>query len=87
MPGQPVRQLLSFEALSSTEWQPPSSAPSFQPNWYVDITKFWSTKRMALEAYRSEMRPWPHSRSIESLEYLARYRGSSVGVEAAEVTT
>ena len=41
-------------------------------------------KREALAAYASEMRPWPHARSLEALEYLARWRGAQVGVEAAE---
>jgi len=83
-PGQPVRRLLSFEVASSTEWQPPGSAPAFQPNWFVDITTQWPRKREALAAYASEMRAWPHARSIEALEHLARWRGAQVGVEAAE---
>ena len=83
-PGQPVRRLLSFEVASSTEWQPPGSAPAFQPNWFVDISSQWPRKREALEAYASEMRPWPHARSLEALEHLARWRGAQVGVEAAE---
>jgi LmbE family N-acetylglucosaminyl deacetylase len=84
MPGQPVRRLLSYEVASSTEWQAPGSAPAFQPNWFVDITAQWPRKRQALEAYAAEMRPWPHARSIEALEHLARWRGAQVGVEAAE---
>jgi LmbE family N-acetylglucosaminyl deacetylase len=83
-PGQPVRRLLSYEVASSSEWQPPGSAPVFQPNWFVDITGQWTRKRQALEAYAAEMRPWPHARSIEALEHLARWRGAQVGVEAAE---
>jgi LmbE family N-acetylglucosaminyl deacetylase len=83
-PGQPVRRLLSFEVASSTEWQPPGSALPFQPNWFVDISAQWSRKREALAAYASEMRPWPHARSLETLEHLARWRGAQVGVEAAE---
>ena len=35
-------------------------------------------------AYATEMRPWPHARSLEALEHLARWRGAQVGVEAAE---
>jgi len=84
IPEQPVKRLLSFEVASSTEWQPPGSAPPFQPNWFVDISFQWPRKREALEAYASEMRPWPHARSIEALEHLARWRGAQVGVEAAE---
>ena len=83
-PGQPVRRLLSYEIASSTEWQPPGSAPAFQPNWFVDITAQWERKRQALEAYAAEMRPWPHARSIEALEHLAHWRGAQVGVEVAE---
>jgi len=83
-PGHPVRRLLSFEVASSSEWQPPGSAPAFQPNLFVDITDQWQRKQEALLAYSSEMRPWPHARSVEALEHLARWRGAQVGVEAAE---
>ena len=83
-PGHCVKRLLSFEVASSTEWQPPGSAPAFQPNWFVDISSQWSRKRLALEAYANEMRPWPHARSVKALEHLARWRGAQVGVQAAE---
>ena len=83
-PGQPVRRLLSFEVASSTEWQPPGSAPAFQPNWFVDISAQWIRKRESLEAYASEMRAWPHARSIQAVDHLVRWRGAQVGVEAAE---
>ena len=81
-PGHSVRRLLSFEVASSSEWQPPGSAPFFQPNWFVDISDQWPRKREALVVYASEMRPSPHPRSLEALEHLARWRGAQVGVEA-----
>jgi len=84
MPDHVVRRLLSFEVASSTEWQPPGSAPPFQPNWFVDISDQWERKREALAAYVSEMRDWPHARSLEAIEHLARWRGAQVGVDAAE---
>lgn len=83
-PGNQFRQLLSYEVPSSTEWQTPGSAPAFQPNFFVDISDQWPRKRNALESYASEMRPWPHARSLEAVEYLARLRGAQVGLEAAE---
>ena len=83
-PCQPVRRLLSFEVASSTEWQPPGSALPFQPNWFVNISAQWPRKREALAAYASEMRTWPHARSLEALEHLAHWRGAQVGVDAAE---
>ena len=83
-PGHVVKRLLSFEVASSTEWQPPGSAPAFQPSWFVDISDQWERKREALAVYSSEMRDWPHARSLEAVEHLARWRGAQVGVEAAE---
>ena len=83
-PGQSVRRILSYEVASSSEWQPPGSAPTFTPNWFIDISSQWDRKREALLAYASEMRAWPHARSLEALEHLARWRGAQVGVEAAE---
>jgi N-acetylglucosamine malate deacetylase 1 len=82
--GHPVRTLLAFEVPSSSEWQPPGSNAVFAPNWFVDISETLVTKRAALEAYQEEMRPWPHPRSLEAVEHLARWRGATVGYEAAE---
>ncbi len=83
-PGQCVKTLLFFEVPSSSEWQTPGSAPAFLPNYFVDISDCLNKKLQALEAYGSEMRPWPHPRSLEAVEHLARWRGVTVGVEAAE---
>lgn len=83
-PGHCVRRLQSFEVPSSTEWQPSGSAPVFQPTCYVDISKTLDLKIKALEVYASEMRQWPHSRSVKATEHLARWRGASVGCDAAE---
>jgi len=83
-PHAPRPTILAFEVMSSTEWRAPSVASAFIPNWHVDISAFLETKKAALSAYRDEMRPWPHSRSIAALEHLARWRGSCMGMEAAE---
>jgi len=79
-----VRRVQSFEVPSSTEWQPAGSAPQFNPNCFVDISQTLELKMKALEIYNSEMREWPHSRSLQAVEHLARWRGASVGCEAAE---
>jgi LmbE family N-acetylglucosaminyl deacetylase len=84
LPGHTVKTLLFFEVPSSTEWQTPGSAPSFSPDWFIDVSKTLSTKLQALRAYQAEMKPWPHPRSLEAVEHLARWRGASVGATAAE---
>jgi LmbE family N-acetylglucosaminyl deacetylase len=83
LPGSTVREILGFEVLSSTEWATPQMDP-FLPNAFIDISNFLAIKRKALQAYQVEMRPVPHSRSIEHANYLAWHRGHSIGVEAAE---
>jgi N-acetylglucosamine malate deacetylase 1 len=83
-PGSTVRRILAFEVMSSTEWRAPHPGSAFLPNWHQDISATLNDKIGALKCYDQEMRPWPHSRSIKALEYLARHRGACVGLEAAE---
>lgn len=83
-PNHPVRTLAFFEVASSTEWQIPGAHQTFMPNVFVDISDTLQLKEEALGAYAQEMREWPHSRSIPAVSHLARWRGASVGVEAAE---
>ena len=83
-PGHCVKTLLFFETASSTEWQSPGSGTTFHANWFVDISNTLTKKIKALQVYATEMREWPHSRSIKALEYLAYWRGANVGFEAAE---
>lgn len=82
--GHPVKTLLCFEVPSSTEWQLSGSAPPFVPNWFEDISGDLDRKLAALDAYAAELRPWPHPRSRQGVESLARWRGAIVGVDAAE---
>lgn len=83
-PGYCVTEILFFEVPSSTEWRPPGSAIAFNPNFFVDISETLQIKLSALEAYNNELRPFPHPRSLEAVEALAKWRGATVGVSAAE---
>ena len=56
----------------------------FQPSLFVDITDHLTQKNNALACYDVEMRPFPHARSVENVEALARHRGASVGINVAE---
>lgn len=80
----PVKTLIFFEVPSSTEWQIPGSAPVFSPNLFINIETSLDKKLSAMMAYDDELRPWPHARSIDAIEYLARWRGASAGLPAAE---
>lgn len=84
LPGQTIEKVLCFEVPSSTEWRFTGSGPAFLPNWLVDVSAHLGTKIAALRQYKAEMRPWPHPRSYKAVAHLARWRGASVGVDAAE---
>lgn len=82
--GCPVREIFSYEVPSSTEWAPPYREDAFVPNHYIDISSTIKLKLKALSVYDAEMREFPHVRSYEAVQSLARYRGATVGMHAAE---
>jgi LmbE family N-acetylglucosaminyl deacetylase len=80
VPGQSVKKILAYEALSETEW----GFEPFVPNVYEDITDTLEAKMGAMKAYEEELKAFPHPRSLEAIEALAKKRGSEVGVFRAE---
>ncbi len=78
-----VKEIYSFEVLSSSEWNS-SSAPTFQANYIVNIEQSFDKKMKALACYEAEMRDFPHSRSFEAVEALATLRGACNGYAKAE---
>lgn len=76
-----VREIYAFEVMSSTEWQYPSS---FSPDVFFDISNTINLKVKALNQYKSELKNFPHPRSLEGIELNAKYRGMSIGVSYAE---
>ena len=83
MQGEGVKRIYAFETPSSTEWNYVYEAP-FCPNVYFDISETINRKLAAMACYKSELREYPHPRSLEALKALASYRGSNVGYRYAE---
>jgi LmbE family N-acetylglucosaminyl deacetylase len=79
-----VRRILSYETLSETEWAPPKPEAAFIPTVFVNVSETLERKLEAMACYASQLRAFPHSRSLEALRALAQLRGSTVGVAAAE---
>jgi LmbE family N-acetylglucosaminyl deacetylase len=84
LPSSSVRLICGFEIVSSTEWASPAIGAPFRPALHVDISEHLEAKMRALEFYGDEMHPFPHARSAENVTGLARMRGASVGLMAAE---
>lgn len=84
LPGAFVKAIYAFETASSTEWESAGLGKPFQPTRFVDIALYWESKNAVIAAYEGEMRPFPHPRSAQAIEALARWRGAQVGLTAAE---
>lgn len=83
-PGRHFKGILAFEVLSSTEWASDAIGHGFRPDRFIDVSATIERKMNALCCYGTEMRPFPHSRSQETVRALATLRGTSVGLVAAE---
>lgn len=79
-----VKKVFCYETMSETEWSPPCGDTSFIPTVFTDITDYLEVKIRALSCLRSQMKSLPHSRSLGMIEALARLRGCTVGLSAAE---
>ena len=76
MEDESVKEIYSFEVLSSTEWNYPLS---FSPDLFFDISETIKLKKEAMKQYDSELCQFPHPRSIEGIELNAKYHGMRVG--------
>ncbi|MBD3799582.1 MAG: PIG-L family deacetylase [Epsilonproteobacteria bacterium] len=81
MEDESVKEIYSFEILSSTEWNYPLS---FSPDTYFDISDTIDIKINAMKEYKSELCDYPHPRSLEGIELNAKYQGMRVGKKYAE---
>ena len=81
MAGETIKEIYSFEVLSSTEWQFPLT---FSPDCFFDISETIDTKVEAMEKYKSELKEYPHPRSIKGIRLNAEHWGMKTGVPFAE---
>ena len=77
-----LEAVYAFDTASSTEWGYPRS---FVPDTWVDISTTLEQKLCAMACYESEVRPYPHPRSLEALRHRAHAWGNQCCMEAAEV--
>lgn len=77
-----IKTIYLFEVLSTTElsiwWE------EFKANYYEDIEKYIEKKKELLSIYDSEINDFPHPRSYEWVETLAKYRGMECWLKHVE---
>lgn len=77
-----IEAIYAYDTASSTEWAYPRT---FIPDLWVDISATLQKKLDAMACYTSEVRPYPHPRSIKALENRAAAWGNQCCMEHAEV--
>lgn len=82
--GQVVKELYCYRVPSSTEWTPNKADTMFMPNMFVDITEVAEKKYKAFVCYTTELREYPHPRSVQYLRETDKVAGLRVGLLAAE---
>lgn len=80
-PGESVKEIYSFEVLSSTEWAYPLT---FSPDFFVDIMGTLDLKLKAMNEYKLELMDFPHPRSIEGIKINVSCWGMKTGLKYAE---
>lgn len=76
-----IEEICGFYTLGSTNWGYPRS---FTADTWIDISKYLDKKVEAFQCYESEIRDYPHPRSIKAIEQLAYSTGNQCCLEAAE---
>ncbi len=79
-----VKAIYHFETLSSTEMAGYIPGRAFLPNVFVNIEKEVKKKMEAMNCYQSELREFPHPRSLEAIEANAKLWGAKVNLRYAE---
>ncbi|EPZ52165.1 N-acetylglucosaminylphosphatidylinositol deacetylase [Bacteriovorax sp. BAL6_X] len=83
-PSNTTTEVYTFDIPSSIEYQS-SQLMQARKNYFNSITKEdLKAKVQAMCAYESELHPFPHPRSIENLEIIAKSEGTKCGKELAE---
>lgn len=78
------KRVYAYETLSETGWNIPNTVNEFIPIVYEDITDTIEKKLEAMNVFQSQLASFPAARSIGAIEALAKYRGATVNVKAAE---
>jgi N-acetylglucosamine malate deacetylase 1 len=76
-----IEAVYSYSTLSSTEWGYPRT---FIPDTWVDISTTLDQKLAAMACYESELRDFPHPRSLRAIRSKAEAEGSACCLRAAE---
>lgn len=76
-----IEEILMYETISETEFAPNNN---FQPNYFINISDYFSKKLEIMQIYSTELQEHPMPRSLKNIEALATFRGAAIGKNYAE---
>lgn len=79
--AESVKEIYTFYTVGSTEWKFPNG---FDPNVWINIENEIDQKLEAFKCYTSEIREYPHPRSIEAIRNVAKFFGNQCCMNYAE---
>ena len=79
-----IKQILCYETVSETHCSAAHIESYFEPQLWIDISNHLAAKLEAMRIYQSQLQREPDARSLEALSSLAKWRGSTAGMYAAE---
>jgi len=79
-----VKKIYAYETLSETGWDIPSITNEFIPTSYIDISDYLEKKISAMKIFTTQLAEFPNPRSVDGIKALAVYRGTNMGLSAAE---
>jgi LmbE family N-acetylglucosaminyl deacetylase len=82
--NSPVKQILAYETLSETEWAPPFGDDAFIPTVFENIEGHLEKKLEAFRCFSTQIKEFPHPRSLKTIEILSNLRGATVGLSNVE---
>lgn len=82
--NHPIKRIYAYETLSETGINLPTQENTFVPNVFEDITDYLDEKLKTFSFFKTQIADFPDLRSLEAVEALAKFRGATVNVKAAE---
>jgi len=79
-----IKEIYTFETLSSTEWNYQNSQNAFKPTVFIEINETLTCKLEAMSCYETELRDYPHPRSLKSIEIAALKWGTVINEKYCE---
>jgi len=84
VPSQCVCEVYCYQVPSSTEWAANVAQNAFLPNVFEEVSAHYGKKQESIIAYSSEIREYPHPRSLKVVSIYDLALAKRNGLEIAE---